>query len=75
LITNTTVDTLQCSLPPVNHDTPYIAGTRDDNVGYFNREAIEIVQQQQYCQNNGIQSSQFSMIINKIMIFIGECEN
>jgi len=54
LITDTTVDTLQCSLPPVNHDTPYIAGTRDDNVGYFNREAIETVQQQQYCQNSGI---------------------
>lgn len=57
LITDTTVDTLQCSLPPVNHDTPYIAGTRDDNVGYFNREAIETVQQQQYCQNNEAASS------------------
>lgn len=57
LITDTTVDTLQCSLPPVNHDTPYIAGTRDDNVGYFNREAIETVQQQQYCQNSEAASS------------------
>ncbi|CAG2249412.1 Rotatin [Mytilus edulis] len=55
----TTTDTLQSSLPPVNQDTPYIAGTRDDNVGYFNRDAIESVQQQQQYQQNNETASSF----------------
>ncbi|XP_052063673.1 rotatin-like [Mytilus californianus] len=55
----TTVDTLQSSLPPANQDTPYIAGTRDDNVGYFNRDAIESVQQQQQYQQNNETASSF----------------
>lgn len=54
LVGEVTADSVQVSLPPVNQDTmQYIAGTRDD-VGYFNRDAVEAVQQQQYSTNNGI---------------------